>query len=102
MSFDLFIKPRAELDLLEAYYYYEGLSDGIGAALVHCVGEKMEFISNNPRACPIKCRDIRRALVPKFPYGIYYKIEETRIVIFGILDLRQDPHSIQFRLEKED
>ena len=101
MSFDLFIKPRAELDLLEAYNFYEGLSHGIGATLVRCVGEKMEFIGSNPRACPVKYRDFRRALVPKFPYGIYYKIEETRIVIFGILDLRQDPDSIQFRLEKE-
>ena len=101
MSLDLLIKPRAELDLLEAYNFYDELSPGLGAELVRSVDDRMGFIGANPKACPMRYRDFRRALVPKFPYGIYYRIEEKRIVVFCILDLRQDPESIQLRLEKE-
>ena len=101
MSLDLLIKPRAELDLLEAYNFYDELSPGIGAELVRIVDERMRFIGTNPKACPIKYRDFRRALVPKFPYGIYYRIEEKLVVVFCVLALRQDPGSIQLRLEKE-
>ena len=101
MSLDLFIKPRAELDLLEAYNFYEEMSPGSGAKLVRFVDDRMEFIGANPKACPLKYNDFRRALVPKFPYGIYFRIEEKLIVVFSILDLRQNPESIQSRLEKE-
>lgn len=46
-------------------------------------------------------KDFHRGLVSRFPFGIYYKIEGKRIVVFAVLDLRQDPERIQLRLTKE-
>jgi hypothetical protein len=40
----------------------------------------------------------RRLLVHGFPYGIFYTIEGHRIIISGVMDLRQDPSKIRQRL----
>jgi hypothetical protein len=40
----------------------------------------------------------RRLLIPKYPFGVFYVVETGRIVIHAIMDLRQDPKSIERRL----
>jgi plasmid stabilization system protein ParE len=40
----------------------------------------------------------RRLLVHGFPYGIFYTIEGRRIIVSGVMDLRQDPDVIRRRL----
>jgi hypothetical protein len=44
--------------------------------------------------------DIAEKLVANFPFGIFYSVEGTRIVISAVLDLRQDPDRIRERLEE--
>lgn len=101
MNHEIFIKPRAELDLFEAFKFYDEQSSGLGDEFIRCVGAKLEFINRNPNACPRMYKDFHRGLVSRFPYGIYYKIEGKRIVVFAVLDLRQDPERIRLRLTKE-
>ena len=101
MNFEIFIKPRAELDLFDTFDYYGKQSFGLGGEFIRCVDAKLEFIVRHPKACPEMYKDFRRGLISRFPFGIYYKIEGKRIVVFAILDLRQDPESIQSRLAKE-
>jgi len=43
----------------------------------------------------IKVFGYYRKLSQSFPYAIYYKIEETTIVVWRVLDLRRDPESIR-------
>jgi hypothetical protein len=39
-----------------------------------------------------------RLLVPRFPYGIFYTVESNRIVVAGVMYLRQNPEAILRRL----
>ncbi|HLC16537.1 MAG TPA: type II toxin-antitoxin system RelE/ParE family toxin [Thermodesulfovibrionia bacterium] len=98
---EIFVKPDAEIDLLEAFEYYEEQVTGLGSEFVRCIDAKIEFIRRNPLSYPKKHNDFRRALVHRFPYGIYYKIEDERIVIFAVLHLKQEPKKIILRLKKE-
>jgi hypothetical protein len=45
-----------------------------------------------------KFGQIRRVLVTKTQFGIFYELVGPRIVISSILDLRQDPAQIERRL----
>lgn len=49
MSHEIFIKPRAELDLFEAFQFYDEQSSGLGDEFIHCVDAKLEFINRNPK-----------------------------------------------------
>ncbi len=39
-----------------------------------------------------------RALSKRFPFGVYYLIEEEVIRVYAVLDLRRDPAWIRRRL----
>ena len=89
------------MDLFKAFSFYDEQSSGLGEEVVRCVDAKLEFIARHPNDCPKMYKDFRRGLISRFPFGIYYKIDSKRIVIFAVLDLRQDPERTQSRLTKE-
>lgn len=66
MNLEIFIKPRAELDLFEAFKFYDEQSSGLGDEFIRCVDAKLEFIVRNPKACPKMYKDFHRGLVPRF------------------------------------
>ena len=41
---------------------------------------------------------LRRALSKRFPFGVYYLMEDEVIRIYAVLDLRRDPAWIRRRL----
>ena len=43
-------------------------------------------------------RSYRRLLVPQFPYGVFYSIEASRLIVTAVIDIRQDPQTILRRL----
>ena len=45
--------------------------------------------------------DVRRKLLHKFPYFLYYQVEEARVVVVGLFHTSRDPQSWQDRLDEE-
>jgi len=43
-----------------------------------------------------------RMLSKRFPFGIYYEVEDDVVYVYAILDLRRDPLWIQKRLRKPE
>jgi plasmid stabilization system protein ParE len=46
---------------------------------------------------PVVAPDLRRALVPKFPYGIFFRVLETKIVVIAVLHLHRHPETWRSR-----
>lgn len=102
MALDALIKPGAEADLAGAFSFYEQCERGLGWEFISCVESKIFFIQEHPNACPVKHAGFRRALIAKFPFGLYYKEEASQVVVFAILDLRQSIKKIEERLREQD
>ncbi len=51
-----------------------------------------------PEIAPVFAEPCRRLPVRGFPFGIFYAVEGRRLIIVGVMDLRQDPASIRRRL----
>ena len=43
-----------------------------------------------------------RLLSKRFPYAVYYLVEEEVIIVYRVLDLRQNPASIRENLTADD
>ena len=80
MSSDFVVRPEAEADIDEAYGWYEERSSGLGTRFLDAVEETIGWIRNSPQRFPAKHREtdlaIRRALVPDFPYGLFFIWDE--------------------------
>lgn len=62
-------RPIALKEIEEAWQWYESRREGLGNDFVLCVEESLEKISRNPKLYPTVHKEIRRALIRRFPYA---------------------------------
>ncbi len=82
---------RAIQDLELALVWYERQRRGLGFEFLDCVEATIKSILSNPRKFRIYYAQIRGRVVRRFPFSIFYSIEEHEIVIHSVFDNRQDP-----------
>ena len=91
MSYEIRIRPEAEYDLKDAYAYFELCRTGLGADFILCIEESLSKISRNPEQYPIIHKALRRTLVRRFPYGIFYKVHRNIVIVFAIMHCAREP-----------
>jgi len=52
--------------------------------------ETVDSIALNPLGYEKRIKDVRMALVPKFPYGLWFRVVDEAVII-GCLDQRRNP-----------
>ncbi len=93
----LLIRPAAAADIDDAFIWYEQQRPGLGAQFLETVANALDAIRGNPRLHSIIHRNTRRALLRRFPYGIYYRIYPESIVVAACMHVRRDPKRWQSR-----
>lgn len=71
---------------------------GLGGQLVEEVERTLALIEENPRAYPVVENTIRRAVVRRFPYAIFYIIEEARVAVLAVFHQAMSPSRVSTRL----
>ena len=89
----------AEADIQKAFEYYYDRVEGMGGEFLKYLELSFSQIKHFPESAPMFASSHRKKIVEKYPYGVFYTIYPTRIVISGVMDLRQDPLTIQERLK---
>lgn len=76
--------PGAEAELVEAVRFYERRVATLGADFLSAAERAIQMIQNAPERWPIIEADVRRYLMPRFPFSIYYRAtgDELRILAF--------------------
>ena len=85
------IRKEAEEDISETYQYYESCREHLGSDFLLCIEESLARISRNPNQYRKIYKTVRRALVRRFPYGIYYVVLEDRVSVIGVIHARKNP-----------
>jgi plasmid stabilization system protein ParE len=94
--FEIEITSLAQLDIEEAYYYYEGQRVGLGEDLKLCFEEALAVIKRNPYF-NIRLDNIRAYNIRRFPYQIFYEIHENRIIVLSFFFGKRNPNIWQER-----
>ena len=85
------IAALAEDELRAAKDWYEEQAPGTGRRLVEAIDGLLERVRENPRLFPVVHLDIRRAIVPRFPYGVFYRDQPDAILVVGIVHMHRHP-----------
>jgi plasmid stabilization system protein ParE len=85
------LRPEAEADLQEARDWHEAQRPGLGSEFMGEVDTVFQHVATAPQRFPKLHGEIRRALVRRFPYAVYFLSNKTRIVVVGVLHQRRDP-----------
>jgi hypothetical protein len=98
MSRPVELLAGADSDLQEIFDRYEESREGRGEEFLFTFEAYLARIAVFPEIAPLYFKRVRRQVIAKFPYGIYYEPHPTRIVVIALIDLRQSDEQILRRL----
>jgi toxin ParE1/3/4 len=88
----------SDADIEAAFGWYESEQPGLGLEFLDEVRAAYGRILDRPLKYQELRSGIRRALTRRFPYGIYFSVEDDLIVVIAVLDTARDPAEWQFRV----
>jgi toxin ParE1/3/4 len=98
MAGDVIFAPEADLDISEAYGWYEQRRPGLGEEFLTSVEAALAGIRRFPAMWPKIFRGYRRCLLRRFPYAAYYQVEESRVTVYAVFHTSRDPEKWRQRL----
>lgn len=91
MTLELIVRPEAESELADAFDWYEDRVSGLGSDFLLNVDAAFHSILRNPRQFPVVHNNLRRALIRRFPYQIFFVLEEKRVVVLAVFHAKRNP-----------
>jgi plasmid stabilization system protein ParE len=77
--------PEADADLKEVLAWYEDIHPDLGVRFAPDVDAAVEVITRTPLAFQTVHAEIRRVGVRRFPYGLFFTVESSRIVVIACM-----------------
>lgn len=93
----LIIRPDAEVDIAAGYDWYEHERDGLGAEFMEEISSIIAVIQSEPLRFPVIYGKLRRALVHRFPYGVFFISQTDAIVVVAAMHLARHPRRVYKR-----
>ena len=90
-KYKIVITPTAQKDIQTGKDWYETKQDLLGNDFIDAIESALIRIHSNPRIFSLIYKGIRRALVKRFPFGIYYFIKDDIINIFAVIHSSRNP-----------
>ena len=85
------IQPGAIADADVAAAWYEGQRSGLGIELILEFDAAIERAAEYPESYEILYRGVRRVLLRRFPYAMYYIIDHNIVEIFAVIHQHEEP-----------
>jgi hypothetical protein len=95
------ISGAASQDLLNGFYFYECQDKGLGVYFLDTLFSDIDSLIIYAGIHPVYFNRYHRLLSRRFPFAVYYWMEDDRILISAVLDCRRNPAWIRTRLESE-
>jgi plasmid stabilization system protein ParE len=92
---EIVVRRLAEAELAEASAWYELQVPGLGAQFLDQFEENVKAIAEAPLRWPIYVNDIRRYVMSRFPYVIYYQILSDKVRILRVVHTSKDPTAVR-------
>jgi plasmid stabilization system protein ParE len=88
---------EAFADVAEAFSWYQARRAGLGWEFVDALDVALGVLQGMPEAGPEVHRGLRRALLHRFPYALYYRLDASGIWVRGVLHMHRHPRRWQAR-----
>jgi plasmid stabilization system protein ParE len=91
MSYTLLVSSSAARDVAEARAYHARY--GKAEAFIASVDRAFDQIAERPLMYPAVYEGVRRALLRRFPYSVFFVIDGDHVSVLGVHHQRRDPAS---------
>ena len=101
MPFSLRFHPEPNLDILNATLWYEEQRPGLGGEFLDQLSSVFARVEIGPLQFPSIDGSVHRALLHRFPYGVYFDPTGEEVKVLAILHLFRHPDTWKKRRSKE-
>ena len=91
MALPVELDPRAEEEARAAVLWYRERSERAAAAFERELEAAIEQIGESPATFPVANGALRRFLLHRFPYGIFYAIGPHSVRVIAVAHLHRKP-----------
>ena len=88
----------ARAELIDAQDWYEGEAPGLGHRFREAIAALTERMSANPFQFPVVYKNVRRALLRRFPYSLFFVIDDDILLVIACFHASRDPSHWQKRI----
>ena len=89
--FSLELSDEAEVDFNKSYKFYYEDSPKVAETYFKQINIAFENVKQNPESFPVVRKNVRKYVVKKFPFVIYYQIVDTVIQVIAIFHTSRNP-----------
>lgn len=100
MTYSIRFRPIIEVEVEEAFDWYENQLDHLGDQFLAAIDDVFGEILANPYKFQIRYNKTRIAVINRFPYLVLFTVDESSkdIVVLGVLHQRRNP--LHYKLRK--
>ena len=102
MTYRLRLLPEVEGDARIGHLWYEERSPGLGDDFLGEFYRGTAEIATNPLLCRTVHGAIRRRLLHRFPYSVYFTLEDDVVLVLGLFHCARDPQTIDEELRRRE
>ena len=85
------LTPEAEADLTDAYAWYRDRGESLASEFLASFESVLEALDRHPESSPEIHNQVRRALMRRFPYAVFYVLGPDGPIVLGIFHARRNP-----------
>ncbi len=98
MSLPIVLRAEAEAEFDEAFDFYDERRVGLAAEFAAAVQKVFDSLAANPLIHQVVFADIRKAVVRRFPYCVFYRAHADRVEVIAVFHSRRNPSAWQDRI----
>ena len=86
---NIVFRASANAELVAAKAWYEQQRHGLGDEFARSLESAINRIARNPFAAPAVFQNVRRVLLKRFPYSVFYTVDGNNLLILSSLHTRR-------------
>ena len=87
------------MQLAEAQQWYALQRADLDLEFMECIDDALSRVVRNPQLYPIVYRTLRRVVVRRFPFAVFYEATADEIQVVAVFHSRRDPEMWKSRVE---
>ena len=91
VSLPVVLRAEAAAEFDEAFDFYERQRPGLGVEFTAEVQRVFERIAASPQIHPTVLADVRKSVIRRFPYCVFYRAHASRIEVIAVFHTSRDP-----------
>ncbi len=85
--------------MIEGFRFYEKQAEGLGVYFLDTLFSDIDSLIIYAGIHPLFFEKYHRLLSKRFPFAVYYRIEDDLILVYAVLDCRQNPAWVRKKLK---